>query len=1004
MKITKIRLALALGLMGALLTCRAQSQIVSDDFDHPTLNTSLWTWSDPQGDDTYSISGYGTKDVVLSVSVSGNESHDQWSQPNQNCPVLLQSAPDQDFEVTASWETVPGADAGEYGFLVYDTTETNFLRFDVQGGGGSGLTGFMGIINQGNGSYINGAGWPSAIQGLVQPTDGTDNGTAYMRLKRQGDQWTYSVSSNGVDWVIFLQPVTQAWTVAQVGPYVGGQGITYALDYFFNDASPILKEDGQNPPPTVAVSAPADGAVVTLPTNLVVSASVTDVAGSVTNVAFYEGTNLLGNATASPWGITWTNPSPGAYTLHAIASDSLGLTGLSPTITLQVILPDTVAITAPANLSVLTNPASLVVTAGAADVVGSVTNVAFYDVDFYGVATLLGTAATSPYSITWNNPSPGWHSLLAKAADSFGYVAISPNVRVQIYTTNLAPISDDFNHAALNTNLWTWLDPQGDDTNWISGFGTADVVLSAGVSGNENQDAWVNNNCAMLLQNAVDQDFEVTEKWETIPGEGNGEYGFLVFDPTETNFLRFDVQGNSGGLTGYLLAVQDGNGNTLCNGSWGQSVSLVAPSDGTDNGTAFMRLRRQGDMWTFLLSSDGFNWTAVYQPVQQVWTVAQIGPYFGGQGITYNLDYFFNDAAPILREDGQAATPTVAFATPANGAIFTAPTNLLLNANVADIDSSVTNVSFFANGTLIGAAIASPFSITWTNPAAGVYAITAQAADRLGATGSSLPITVSVIIKGGSLLATAAQAATSYDLTSLGTLDWAYWENPNNPYIHKASGGGLISDVTPIGGGTYGQWHDPARNITWSDGDPVPTGTNDENYSWCNGAADGGWTLTVPADTTNRTLHVFVGGPGDVQITAQLSDFSAVGFTDTTIPPSGGNTTKEYAFTYSAASASQTLTITEIHTNSGGPSCDLMAAWLTLPEAPSIAVTHSGTNFLVSWPVASAGYGLVYTTNLSSPITWLPVPNAVDVVGGQNTVTVPIPAGAGASFYRLKQL
>ena len=38
--------------------------------------------------------------------------------------------------------------------------------------------------------------------------------------------------------------------------------------------------------------------------------------------------------------------------------------------------------------------------------------------------------------------------------------------------------------------------------------------------------------------------------------------------------------------------------------------------------------------------------------------------------------------------------------------------------------------------------------------------------------------------------------------------------------------------------------------------------------------------------------------------------------------------TKQYTITYHAASASQTLTITVIHTSSGSPSCDLGAAWL----------------------------------------------------------------------------
>ena len=71
--------------------------------------------------------------------------------------------------------------------------------------------------------------------------------------------------------------------------------------------------------------------------------------------------------------------------------------------------------------------------------------------------------------------------------------------------------------------------------------------------------------------------------------------------------------------------IEDNNGSTLCNGTWGQGVSLVPPTDGTDNGIAYMRLKRQGDQWTYLLSSDGLSWTPVYQTVQQVWTVAECG-------------------------------------------------------------------------------------------------------------------------------------------------------------------------------------------------------------------------------------------------------------------------------------------------------------------------------------------------------------------------------------------
>jgi hypothetical protein len=887
MKTVNMKTALSLVLLGTLITSSARGQIVSDDFSQPSLNSNRWTWSDPQGDDAFSIIGSGTADSVLSVTISGNESHDQWAQPSQNCAVLLQNAPNADFEVTAKWETVPGPDSGEYGFLVYDPTGTNFLRFNVQSVSGA-LDGFMGIINQGVGAYIPGANWPSAVGGLVEPADGSDNGTAYMRLKHEGDLWTYSVSSNGIDWVTFLQPVTQAWTVAQVGPYFGGQGITYNLDWFFNDASPILNEDG----------------------NPLAKPTIVDQPGSVTNLQSYSAQI---SAAADDGGLAglslsyrWWSESNGVY---APLADGGQISG-SGTPTLSI-----------SNL-----------------VSGNGTN-------YYVVVTNISGAVTSSVaSIT----------VVARA--------------------NTPIVSDDFNEAALNTNLWTWADPQGDDTYSINGFGTADVVLSVSVSGSESQDAWVNNNCATLLQGAPNTDFEVTAKWETIPGADNGEYGFLVYDATGTNFLRFNVQGNQGGLSGYLLIIQNGSGNTLCANGYAQTVPLIGPTDATDNGTLYMRLNRTGDLWTYSLSTNGDDWATVYQPVTQVWPVAYVGPYFGGQGITYNLDWFFNDASPIVKEDGHNPSAPVIAIPPASA------TNLLgqtqqFSATANDGLAGLLGLSYYwdveSNGFFVplvdggqisgsGTATLSIGNVTLGNSTNYYVVVT----NNWGAVTSSVASLTILPITGG-LAGSGTTAASSYNLTTLGALDWVHW---NGTYIDKATGGGLISDVTQIGGGTYGTYFDPSRNITWSDGTPVTSGVNDDNYIWCNGTADGGWTFTVPADTTNKTLHVLCGGPSGstVNITAQLSDFSAPAYSDTTTA-SNVVFTKEYTFTYKAGSAGQNLAITVTHLNSGGPSCDLVAAWLTPAgfAPPTVAITGPADSTLFTVPAQVTLTASASSTNSS---------------------------------------
>ncbi len=113
------------------------------------------------------------------------------------------------------------------------------------------------------------------------------------------------------------------------------------------------------------------------------------------------------------------------------------------------------------------------------------------------------------------------------------------------------------------------------------------------------------------------------------------------------------------------------------------------------------------------------------------------------------------------------------------------------------------------------------------------------------------------------------------------------------------------------------------------DGTPVGGGTNDQAYIWCNNTQDAGWTFTVPADTTSRTLNVLFGGAtgASVTISAHLSDRSAPDVQSTQTITNG--TLSLGIFTYNAAGAGQTLKITLIKVaDNAGPSVDLDAAWL----------------------------------------------------------------------------
>lgn len=88
-----------------------------------------------------------------------------------------------------------------------------------------------------------------------------------------------------------------------------------------------------------------------------------------------------------------------------------------------------VALTSPAANATYQTPCSLTLTASATDSNG-VTRV-----DFYDGSALLGTATTSPYSVTWNGVTAGTHSLVARATDSLGATGTSVPVAVKVTGT-----------------------------------------------------------------------------------------------------------------------------------------------------------------------------------------------------------------------------------------------------------------------------------------------------------------------------------------------------------------------------------------------------------------------------------------------------------------------------------------------------------------------------------------------------------------------------------------
>src|ERR1051325_2544760 len=90
--------------------------------------------------------------------------------------------------------------------------------------------------------------------------------------------------------------------------------------------------------PLVRITSPANGsfaygAAVSL------AADATDLDGTVTNVQFFAGTNIIGEVSTNPWIVGWSNALSGAYVLTAIAADNSGATTLSAPASVTVSVP-----------------------------------------------------------------------------------------------------------------------------------------------------------------------------------------------------------------------------------------------------------------------------------------------------------------------------------------------------------------------------------------------------------------------------------------------------------------------------------------------------------------------------------------------------------------------------------------------------------------------------------------------------------------------------------------
>jgi hypothetical protein len=219
----------------------------------------------------------------------------------------------------------------------------------------------------------------------------------------------------------------------------------------------------------------------------------------------------------------------------------------------------------------------------------------------------------------------------------------------------------------------------------------------------------------------------------------------------ERSMLLDGHYGSSGTLNAGMI-LDNGSGREDGTGAYLKSAPGPVPNDGTDYAVAgasgqtsggslnhpamFVSLNVLGSM---VLDIDGDRLDARYL-----------------DNTGTRRDYF-----TILKGGGGNVPPSVAISSPANGASFSAPASITLQATASDSDGSVASVAFYAGSSLLGTDSTSPFSLVWNAPV-GAHSLTAVATDDLSATRTSAPVSITVTGAGGSTTVSLQNGANGY--------------------------------------------------------------------------------------------------------------------------------------------------------------------------------------------------------------------------------------------------
>ncbi len=797
-------------------------------------------------------------------------------------------------------------------------------------------------------------------------------------------------------------PYTFAWDKIKAGSYTLTAKATDNQGASTTSAPISLRV---NAPPSASLTAPKNHTLAVAPASLTLSGEASDSDGQIAQVEFLAGNTVLATLSAAPYTFTWNAISAGTYSLSLRATDNDGAVTVSKPLSVQIDALPTVALTAPADGTLLVAPASVTLSATANDSDGSVKRV-----DFYQGTKRIGSVSNAgngaPYDFAWNKVPAGSYVLTAQAVDNLGKVRVStpvnlrvdappkvsltaPKARAKLYapaTITLEAKASDKDSTIARVDFYQGSTLIGSATSapyqftWnavavgsypltavaIDDLGTASTSKPVTITVDElpmvyldqlNDGDWLTQAASIVLTaQAADSDGSIKRVEFFADGQklGNGTAGSSTGSGTPYTFAWLNPALGTYALT---AKVTDSSGGVKV--SPAVSVHVRSPinqlpqvslaSDSTlavSPPGSFTLTAQASDSDGFITQVDFYNGSTLLGTVTQApytftWDGVAAGMYNLTAKATDDRGGMTTSAAINVRVNNP---PSVALTAPQDGSLLATPTDLTLNAQASDSDGTVSKVDFYQGGALIGTVTSAPYTLSLLNVAPGSYSFTAQATDDSGAATTSMPVGLVVDAPPSITL-----AATPSSLVAPGTVLLSAQASDVDGSIAKVDfyqGNVLIASLTSGGSGA------PYTTL-WS-------GIAAGSYSLTAVATDnaGLQTTATPISVTvvpNQPPTVsFVGptgllaAPANVSLTANAADADGqvvrVDFYQGSTLL-GSVTQAPFSFTWSNV-VPGSYTLTAVATDDKGASTTSAAVSLLIDAPPTISLSVPSTGLV----------------------------------------------------------